>query len=128
MDRNIRNTVDIYSKLNGELKEILNEIIIYLASMFVLLVVYYNLIMFSTLTYLEEKKQEIFCRKIIGYAFLGLHKDYVVSVMITILTGTLLSYLITSVDLISTFVVIFLANLLIFVSLLVQTVIKKGEQ
>lgn len=128
LDRNIRNTVDIYSKLNGELKEILNEIIIYLASMFVLLVVYYNLIMFSTLTYLEEKKQEIFCRKIIGYSFLGLHKDYVVSVMITILTGTLLSYLITSVDLISTLVVIFLANLLIFVSLLVQTVTKKGEQ
>lgn len=128
LDKNIRNTVDIYEKLNGELKEIFNEIIIYLTSMFVLLIVYYNLIMFSTLTYLEEKKQQIFCREIVGCSFLGLHRDYIVSVMINILIGTLLSYLITNVDLISTLIVMVLASLLIYLSLLIPTVIKKGEK
>lgn len=128
LDKNIRNTVDIYEKLNGELKEIFNEIIIYLTSMFVLLIVYYNLIMFSTLTYLEEKKQQIFCREIVGCSFLGLHIDYIVSVMINILIGTLLSYLITNVDLTSTLIVMVLASLLIYLSLLIPTVIKKGEK
>lgn len=128
LDRNIRNTVDIYSKLTKEVSEIKNEVIIYISSFIVLLVVYYNLIVFSTLSYLEEKKQEIFCKKIMGYSYIKLHKEYLTTISIEILTGIILSYLIANADLLSAIIIILLAIVLVNISLTIPTILeKKGK-
>lgn len=124
LDRNIRSTIDIYGKLEKELVEFYNKIIIYICSFFTLLVVYYNLLMFSTLSYLEEKKQEIFCKTIMGYSFLSRHKEYLISTITVIFIGLLINYYINGVDLLATVAVMGISILTLLIVLIVATTFK----
>ncbi|MBF0713749.1 DUF1430 domain-containing protein [Gemella sp. GH3] len=124
LDRNIRNTIDIYGGLEQELVEFYNKIIIYMCSCLTLLVVYYNLLMFSTLSYLEEKKQEIFCKTIMGHTFLSRHKEYVISTISVIFAGLLINYYINGVDLLATILIMIIAIFTLLTSLIISTTFK----
>lgn len=84
LEKNIQNARNVYESYKQSIEELQLEIYIYIATCIVMFVIYINMLIFTTLTYLEENKKVIFIKKILGYKFLDKYGDYILSSTILI--------------------------------------------
>ncbi|MGX7112832.1 DUF1430 domain-containing protein [Gemella cuniculi] len=76
LDKNIRSTVNVYKIIQKDIEKIKADRLLYVITFSILIVVYFNMILFMVVSYLEDKKKQLFVYHVLGYKFLQKHYDF----------------------------------------------------
>ncbi|MBF0713563.1 DUF1430 domain-containing protein [Gemella sp. GH3] len=78
LDKNIRSTVNVYKIIQKDIQNIKEDRLFYVITFSILIAVYCNMILFMIMTYLEDKKKQLFVYHILGYKFFQKHCDFLI--------------------------------------------------
>lgn len=78
LDKNIRSTINVYKIIQKDIENIKTDRVLYIITFFIMLGVYYNMIMFMVISYIEDKKKQLFIHHILGYKFFQKHYEFFV--------------------------------------------------
>ena len=87
----IRTSTNVYSLVLENIENLKSELVYYIISLITLIIIYINVIYFTTITYIEENKKKLAIMNVLGYDFFSIYSNYI-SINLVILTFSTMVY------------------------------------